>query len=78
MNLMGYHETPIRVYCPYLCREINVYIRSAKTEEVFIADFNGCDHHGSCSACNDSCRKKAQAIFTAEYSGTRTILWRIP
>ena len=70
-------ETPIRMNCPVLHRETDVYIRSVQWEDIFIADFNGCDHYSGASEC-ELCRQKAQAQFTSEHQGTPSIQWRKP
>lgn len=76
-NTMSIKETPIQMNCPILHRKIDVYIRSVQWEDVFLADFNGCDHYSGASEC-ELCRQKAQTKFTSEHQGTPAIQWRIP
>lgn len=70
-------ETPIPVHCPILHRSETIYIRTVQWEDVFLAEFNGCDHISGAPECEE-CRKAAQKLFEASHQAPPSILWRNP
>lgn len=67
------------VTCLFTNAKEYVFVRTVKSIDVRLAEFNGCNNsYHQCKECDEVCQAKARKLFDQEYGEELRVLWRTP